>query len=131
MVRRLEHTVICTIKMVCTHIVPTDLYALANAAWKEKILTYRGHLSAHQLLKPQLPYDVFSKFQCIHIWPPFQTSLLPANWTGTLLQFGYSHAIVTDNVVCFSYAEFQIWREQRDIQHMHEASQHPGSNGAA
>ncbi|GFN95361.1 transposon tf2-9 polyprotein [Plakobranchus ocellatus] len=72
--------------------------------------------------------DVFSKYACFHIISSISNKTTTPNLDEDLLRFGYSHAIVTDNATCFSFAEFQTWLEQKNIQHLHGASQHPGTN---
>ena len=45
-------------------------------------------------------------------------------------QMPQPHAIVTDNAACITSTEFQTWREERGIQHLHGAPYHPQTNGA-
>ena len=75
--------------------------------------------------------DALSKYPCIH-----PTSSVSAKSTIDLLeedfaQFGYPHALVTDNYSSFISQEFLEWCNSQGIVLLKGAPYHPATNGAA
>lgn len=75
--------------------------------------------------------DAYSKYPCIHKTSSTSTATTIDLLEESFAHFGYPNQIVSDNATSFTSKEFQVWCNERGIEHLTGAPYHAATNGAA
>ena len=96
--------------------------------WSRVYLDYAEHVENRMIL---VAVDSYSKWISAMVVRSSTSNVTIERLRMLFAEHGLPETIVTDNVACFTSAEFRLFMSQNCIHHITSPASHPSSNGLA